>query len=292
MFPASFLSLILHKRKHQRWPLSHGVEIRTRHVDVQCSKRSPVVRCSRKYCFRSLQWKSPCIQSGLSLLFNSRGTSRDLMCIGSPANALSVSIHLVSTGVTWDCATASRSSTFLVHSVRHFSHTPRYFNSIHRARRTAQHGNSLPVTSSTHRTSNSSPSLAISVAPVLVEHRASLAVLANPSPRSCTSTVPSFPLFNQSVTSLSTFPTSPNVPFALPTSATSAKYSPSVTMLSIFPILANHQPLSNTLVVLDESHYPLGVLPRNRTVFPFSPNVHIFESPSYEIPHAWSSPHL
>ena len=52
----------------------------------------------------------------------------------------SLAMHFVSTGVTWYCATVSRSSTF--------SHSPRsrkYFNSCSRAVSTSCHSNSLPV---------------------------------------------------------------------------------------------------------------------------------------------------
>ena len=84
----------------------------------------------------------PACRSGRSSLLNSLATIRDLICMGFPQIALFVSIHFGATGVTWYCATASRSSTI--------SYTPRsrtYFDSCSRAWRTSCHGDSLPVTS-------------------------------------------------------------------------------------------------------------------------------------------------
>ena len=91
--------------------------------------------------------------------FNSLAPNRDLICTGSSSNGLFVSLHFVSTGVTWYCAVASRSSTF---SKTQWS--PRYFNSCSRALRTACHGNSLPMTSSMHMTSCSSSSISAKTA--------------------------------------------------------------------------------------------------------------------------------
>ena len=87
-------------------------------------------------------------RSGRSSLSNSLAHIRDLICMGSPSNALSVSIHFVSTLVIPYFATACFSSTF--------SYTPRsrkYFKSSSRAWRTACHSSSFPVISSMHMTS-------------------------------------------------------------------------------------------------------------------------------------------
>ena len=52
----------------------------------------------------------PACKSGLPPLLNSRATLRVLPCIGSPTNALSVSIHLVSPDVTPRLANAAKST--------------------------------------------------------------------------------------------------------------------------------------------------------------------------------------
>ena len=68
-------------------------------------------------------------------LFNSLATIRERICIGSSSNAVSVSTHCVSTGVTLCFVTAARSSTF--------SYTPS-------SRRYSCQGSSFPMMSSKH----------------------------------------------------------------------------------------------------------------------------------------------
>ena len=113
------------------------MEIYTCRVDVHYSEKPPLVCCNREYRLDSLQWWLPAYWSGLSPRLNSRATVRDLTCIGSSSKALCVSI----------CQ---------LQSVRQlFSCTPRSlkdFTSSARARRTADHGSSLPVTSSVNST--------------------------------------------------------------------------------------------------------------------------------------------
>ena len=96
-----------------------------------------MVRCNRYYGLQRLQRRSPCIQVWPVITFElSRHYIRDLICIGSSSNALSVSTHFVSTGVTPYFSNSFFLIDFLVHSEV-----------------TQCHGNSLPVMSSKHMTS-------------------------------------------------------------------------------------------------------------------------------------------
>ena len=116
------------------------MEVSTRNTHVHYSERAPMVCCSREYRLQCLQWRCQCIKVWLSPLLNSRATIRDLNCIGSFSNVMSVSIHFASTGVAPYFAIAFCSSTF--------SNTPRsrkYFNSSSRGRRPAVHDNSCGV---------------------------------------------------------------------------------------------------------------------------------------------------
>ena len=97
--------------------------------------------------FNASKGRVPASRSGRSSLLNPLATIRDLICTGPPSYALSVSNIHVSTGLTWYCATASRSSTF-----SHTQKSRKYFNTCSRALRTSCEGNSLPVTSSMHIT--------------------------------------------------------------------------------------------------------------------------------------------
>ena len=87
-------------------------------------KRYFTVRCDRYNCFHASNGGVPAYWSGRSSLLTSLAQSRDLICIGSPSNALSVSTHFVSTGVIPYFATASLSLSFS-YTLR----SRRYFNS-------------------------------------------------------------------------------------------------------------------------------------------------------------------
>ena len=139
------------------------------------------------------------------------------------------------------------------------------------------HGNSLPVATPTHCTFKSSSATAVSVAPVrlhcfmnpstIVVHKCSFATLVMSSRCSSIPAVLACP----SSPTTKTFPTIPTVP-TVPTSQTfptPPHDTPSVTMLSIFPILPAFIPsMGKALVVRDDSRCPSD-LPC-RTLFPFS----------------------
>ena len=94
------LPFVLHLQSHQHGSLSLCVEVISGHVDVPDGVCLFVVRCDGDNCIQRFQRKVTAYKSWPVSAFESFATIRCRICMGSSSNALFVSIHFVSTGVT------------------------------------------------------------------------------------------------------------------------------------------------------------------------------------------------
>ena len=95
---------VLQKQTHQRKPMSLGVEVFTRYIDVHYPPSASGLLQLR------ISLSIPPVEAckcGLCPLLISRATVRDLTCSGPYSNALSVSVNVVSTGMTLHSAICS-----------------------------------------------------------------------------------------------------------------------------------------------------------------------------------------